>query len=240
MFIVLVLKLLRQYVLTNKSSKMGGGVNALLVSTLAISAPAQALSALTFSGNTVGGTAITSTRGFAFDVLDPNGITVTDLSIFDRFGDGLAEGHNIGLWDSTGTLLASATASAGTVNPLSANGLYRTVDIVDFLLPQGTNYAVGALYLVGSGDEQATNWTVLTTPSEISFKEIRLANNGIPSLTFPSTSVAVVGYGAGSFEFASATPVPFEFNPAMGLSVLGGLWIGKRLIKKFKASKKSD
>ncbi len=109
------------------------------------------------------------------------------------------------------------------------------------MLPQGNNYVVGALYLQNLvGDEQATNWTVLTTPSEISFVGGSLANNGIPSLTFPSTSLSFPGYGAGSFEFASATPVPFEFNPAMGLSVLGRLWIGKRLIKKFKASKKSD
>ena len=235
---MLVLKLLRQqdYVLTNQYSKMGG-VNALLVGTLAIPTPAQALSALSFSGDTNAGgtTSFNSTRGFAFNVLDPNGITVTDLSIFDRAGNGLAEGHNIGLWNSAGTLLASATASAGTVNPLSVNGLFRTVDIVDFLLPQGNNYAVGAFFLNGSGDNQAFGINGLTTPTEISYVTGRLIANG--SLAFPTSNIAT-GIPGGSFEFVPVTPVPFEFNPVMGLCVLGGLWVGKRLIKKVKAGKK--
>jgi hypothetical protein len=216
-----------------------GGVNALLVGTLAISAPAQALSALSFSGNNISVTGTTSTRGFAFNVLDPNGINVTDLSIYDENGNGLSQAHDIGLWNSAGMLLASATVSAGTVNPLSANGLFRTVAISNILLPQGTNYAVGAVFLSGSLDRQAGNLTGLTTPAEISYVTGRFINNGVASLTFPTSNFAN-GIPGGSFEFVPVTPVPFEFSPALGLSVLGGLWIGKRLIKKFKASKKSD
>jgi hypothetical protein len=36
--------------------------------------------------------------------------------------------------------------------------------------------------------------------------------------------------------FSSATPVPFEFSPALGLGVLGGLFALKKLVKKKKAS----
>jgi hypothetical protein len=36
--------------------------------------------------------------------------------------------------------------------------------------------------------------------------------------------------------FSSATPIPFEFSPALGLGVLGGLFALKRFVEKKKAS----
>jgi hypothetical protein len=56
---------------------------------------------------------------------------------------------------------------------------------------------------------------------------------GIPTNTFSEGSDAVF---RGNF---SVTPVPFEFSPVAGLSVLGGLWVGTRLVRKARASQKS-
>ena len=33
-------------------------------------------------------------------------------------------------------------------------------------------------------------------------------------------------------DFTTATPVPFEFSPAVGIGVLGGLWAGRKILKK--------
>ena len=127
-------------------------------------------------------------------------------------------------------MLASATASAGVVNPLSVNGLFRTVAVTPFLLPQGNNYAVGALFLANSGDRQAFNFINLTTPSQISYVETRFINDA--SLARPTNTNSVRGLPSGSFEFTPVTPVPFEFNPGLGLALLGGGLLWKKLSKK--------
>ena len=36
-----------------------------------------------------------------------------------------------------------------------------------------------------------------------------------------------------------ATPVPFDFDPSFGVVALGGIWAGRKVIKKIKTSKKS-
>ncbi len=195
-----------------------------------VAAPSHALSALGWTSSNNNPATTASTRGFAFNVVDANGVTVTDLSFYDENGDGLAQSHDIGLWDSTGILLASATASAGVVNPLSVNGLFRTVAVTPFLLPQGNNYAVGALFLANSGDRQAFNFINLTTPSQISYVETRFINDA--SLARPTNTNSVRGLPGGSFEFTPVTPVPFEFNPGLGLALLGGGLLWKKLSKK--------
>ncbi len=39
--------------------------------------------------------------------------------------------------------------------------------------------------------------------------------------------------------FSSATAVPFDFDPSFGVVALGGIWAGRKVIKKIVASKKS-
>jgi hypothetical protein len=43
----------------------------------------------------------------------------------------------------------------------------------------------------------------------------------------------------GVTTFSSATPVPFDFDPSFGVVALGGIWAGRKVIKKIKTSKKS-
>jgi hypothetical protein len=77
--------------------------------------------------------------GWRFDVLSP--MTVVGLGWFDDAGDGLTLSHQIGLWSASGTLLATATVSAGTADPLV--GQFRTAGIGPLVLTAGTGYTIG-------------------------------------------------------------------------------------------------
>lgn len=82
-----------------------------------------------------------STLGWQFST--STSISVNALGLFDDSQDGLAEGHQIGLWNAAGTLLASTTVGAGVVAPLTNQ--FRYASIASVILGPGT-YQVGALY----------------------------------------------------------------------------------------------
>jgi hypothetical protein len=114
----------------------------------------------------------------------------------------------VGIWDSGGTLLTSATIPAGTVAPLDANNMFRLIDIPDVVLPQANGYEIGALYQVFSLDEQAYNVTGLVVDPSIQF----VASSAVASasgLTFPNAHIASFDPGifGPSFEVA-AVPEP--------------------------------
>ena len=77
--------------------------------------------------------------GWRFDVL--SSMTVVGLGWYDEGGDGLILSHQIGLWNSFGTLLATATVSSGTANPLV--GQFRTIGITPLVLDPGMAYTIG-------------------------------------------------------------------------------------------------
>jgi hypothetical protein len=77
--------------------------------------------------------------GWQFDVL--TALTVTSLGWFDEGQDGLTVAHEVGIWDSAGSLLTSVTVPAGTVAPL--DGQYRMVTITPLLLAVGGGYIIG-------------------------------------------------------------------------------------------------
>jgi hypothetical protein len=163
--------------------------------------------ALVPSGYAASGTSIDSTRGYSFDVTSPTGIVVSALSVGDFGGDGLGQSHAVGLWNASGTLLASVTVPAGTAAPLDSSGLFRYVPITSLTLPQGTNYVVGAFFVVGSPDGQFYGWSSLSTAPGINFDQDRYVNN--TSLTFPTGTQVQFGAGlvGGSLEL-TVTPEP--------------------------------
>jgi hypothetical protein len=63
-------------------------------------------------------------------------VTVTALGYFDYQGDGFATQHDVGIYNSSGTLLTHALLSAGTVNQLI--GDFRYTDIAPITLAAGT------------------------------------------------------------------------------------------------------
>ena len=49
------------------------------------------------------------------------------LGVWDQSGDGLAEAHQVGLWDLVGNLLASANVASGTAAPLTGGFRYTAL-----------------------------------------------------------------------------------------------------------------
>lgn len=187
---------------------------------VAVAASSSALAqtpAMDWATNGTNSTSITSTRGYSFDVTESLGIMVTHLSFFDNLADGLAESHDVGLWDSAGTLLASTTIAAGTVDPLDATGKFRTTAITPTFLAAGDDYVVGAVFVAGSGDLQAINMTGLAMGAGLAYGQTRFNNNGVASLSFPTSTIAQVGLPGGSFQYG---PVP---EPATFIAVGLGL-----------------
>ena len=202
----------------------------LLLAFFAVSGVANAIPALTFPSvgfeNSAG---TTSTRGYAFDVL--SAVTVTHLSFYDSpfNGVGLADSHEVGLWDPSGVLLSSGTIASGVVAPLDSTGLFRLLDVADFVLGIGTGYTVGALFIAGSADRQASQLPSVSTPAEISYVERRFINNGIASLTRPTSTDGILGLPGGSFEIAAAVPEPTTLS-LFGLSLAGLGWFRRKKV----------
>jgi YVTN family beta-propeller protein len=80
-------------------------------------------------------------------------VFVDKLGFEDQLLNGLASTHQVGLWNSSGTLLASVTVQSGTGSLLIGNWRYET-------LPTPVKLTAGSTYIVGA---QVTNggdkWT---------------------------------------------------------------------------------
>jgi hypothetical protein len=181
-------------------------------------AHASSISAVTFTDPIVAGDGgDRRTLGWEFTV--NSDITVIALGLFDAGKDGLGEGHNVGLWDSTGGQLLSVNVPAGTIGTL--DGYFRYATATPVVLLGGHNYMIGAAY--GEGVPQldsVINYppfgsvTGFTTPSAITF--VRDLQQNIPPGTstalFPTFSASVQpSYFGPNFEFiegAAAVPEP--------------------------------
>ena len=104
-------------------------------------------------------------------------ISVNALGLFDDSQGGLAEGHEIGLWNAAGTLLASTTVGAGVVDPLTNQ--FRYSSIASVILGPGT-YQVGALYLTAA-DNLLSPGVVngFATASDVSFLSSAFAGGNV-------------------------------------------------------------
>ena len=78
-------------------------------------------------------------------------LVVGKLGLYDHNGDGLSAAHQVGLWKSDGTLVASATVPAGTASTLTNS--YRFVAITPVTLAANTSYTIGALFPRGDADQ---------------------------------------------------------------------------------------
>jgi hypothetical protein len=132
------------------------------------------------------------TLGWQFRV--NSDISVTALGFFDNFGNGLANSYQVGIWDSAGNLIASATVDSGTTDTLMNEFRYK--DISGVTLTAGQTYTIGALFLTGNdsvifpGDA-----TGFSSDSSITFLQSRYASGSTLSnpTTFFSTSPGFFG-----------------------------------------------
>jgi hypothetical protein len=160
------------------------------------------------------------TLGWEFTVNTP--VTVDGLGVFDDSLDGLAESHDVGLWNSTGTLLTSTTVLAGTADPLIGN--FRYADIAPLTLQAGT-YVIGATWLSGADNNVfTTDGGVVTTIPQITFDAA--AYTGGSTLADPTSIVAASeGYFGPNLL---VTPVPEPATWAMMLVGFGGMGAAMR------------
>jgi len=92
------------------------------------------------------------TLGFDFNV--SSSVTIDGLGVFDAGSDGLNNVHEIGLWTSAGTLLATTSVGPGaSASDASASGAgsYVYSDILSLTLGAGS-YVIGALFEIGDTD----------------------------------------------------------------------------------------
>jgi len=68
--------------------------------------------------------------------------------VFDSEQDGLIDSYEVGLWNSGGTLLTSATVASDAVNPLIDQ--FRYAYVAPTTLTAGQQYQIGALFNSGN------------------------------------------------------------------------------------------
>lgn len=156
-----------------------------------------------------------SNHGWQFTVNTP--ITVTHIGLFDDHGDGFDISHPIGLWClSNDELLASATISQGTVDPLL--DYFRYVDIPSVALSVDTDYVLGYYSDTSSADFVITNATNLQVNPAITLVNARWSSDS--SLDIPANITTEDRFGP-NFQFV---PEP----ATVSLLGLGGLALIRR------------
>jgi hypothetical protein len=162
------------------------------------------------------------TIGWAFDVTTP--VRVTALGVWDEGANGLVEGHAVGLWTGTGTLLASTTVPAGLAadaTAASALGLGQWLfeDIPALTLAVG-HYVIGS----ESGDDifRSVQGSIALNALLANFDSGKFAFN--PTLQFPdqdeASDFSLFGPNLLIEPLVVATPLPASLV-LVGLGLLG-------------------
>jgi hypothetical protein len=207
---------------------------------LAAAAPAFADSlALDFTGGTypTGIRLLDSTVGWTFTV--NSSVTVAALGVFDFGSDGLALSHQVGIWDSTGTLLVSTTVSGSgtlTVNSTSTDGQW-VFNGAMLLSSAGAatlgpgQYTIGALYTSltdGTHDIVMAHATSTTDPA-ITFGDTAetLGSSFVqPTFLFPAANDG--GFGPNFLLVSDAVLAPEPATWGLMILAFAGLGFARR------------
>jgi hypothetical protein len=163
--------------------------------------------------------------GWQFAVNAP--VTVDGLGFFDVNPTGLGQSHQVGLWDSNGTLLAQATVSSAStpVASVSAAGDWLFESIAPIVLQPGT-YVTSA-YFPNLADALMLNPTVTIDP-QLVFLASRISTNGKFAEPGPYGGVGAAIYGANiRIQTPAAVPEPASLL-LVGFGVMTLVWRRER------------
>lgn len=149
----------------------------------------QGTPALTF-GATGSDGASTATRGWSFTL--GNEINVTALGFYDSGSDGLADNHQVGIWNAAGTLLLSGTVGNGVLISQFryTAALSGTTDL------QPGDYRLGGLGSTSDSNRRGVLMSDATLAPGVTYTGS--LSNGTPS-TFSDPSTSTPDYNTGYF-----------------------------------------
>ena len=156
-----------------------------------------------------------NTFGWSFSVGSQN-ITIAAVGIWDKDGDGLISDHPVGLWDSVGTLMGSATIKNGVASVLVSGFRYENLPSPVTLI-SGSTYYLGALYPT-SGNEPVQYSGTYTYNSVITYDTSRYSL--ADTLSFPSQNFSLSGI-VGPNAMTTAVPEPIGISSVVGLGLIG-------------------
>ncbi len=111
---------------------------------MVLALPGQAAVIITSHSGSTTGIACTgggNTTGWKFTV-GPNDLEATALGSYDHDGDGLGMSVEVGVWDSSGTLLGMVTVPTGTMPPLIGSFRYEAL-VTPIVLQSLQSYTIG-------------------------------------------------------------------------------------------------
>ncbi len=151
--------------------------------------------------------------GWRFDVNTT--IILTDIGVWNAdtvLGfEGLTSDHEVGLWDSAGTLLTSGVAGPGG----NVVGDFTYTDVADVTLVPGERYTIGAVYAIDDNDSYISSPSVLNLSPEIN-----PTTNGV----FPDVAdLGGLNFPTGDSTNAARLGTNFLFIPAPTTAAAFGL-----------------
>ena len=187
-----------------------------------ICVPVQADYLLTEAGSgTPGFSAGNNTLGYSFTVRS-SPLQVSALGLWDYGADGLLNAHEVGLWDMSGTLLASVRVPSGTAAFLAGEFRYAPLT-APVVLDAAQSYVLGVRYPYDMDPDELRDFFLPSTPAFYPavtpgfWRWIQDAGFTFPVNVYDGGSAAV----GPSMEFVV---VP---EPGVGaLSLAGGLVLG--------------
>lgn len=146
-------------------------------------------------------------------------VTAVGLGTFDFGADGLVGPQQVGLWDSSGNLLASTFVD----NSSALEGVWRFKSIAPVALGAGQSY-----YVASQGGEGYTfSPSDLTVDPSITFEQDAwhyVGSTDASPLAFPDMTLGTVGFFGGNVLLGAPTSVPEPFS--LALLGIGGLAFG--------------